>query len=35
MRGYTQLITDVFENDPHSPLGFHSRRRRFQAGGDA
>jgi hypothetical protein len=24
-RGYTQLITDVFENDPHSPLGFHTR----------
>ncbi len=23
--GYTQLITDVFENDPHSPLGFHTR----------
>lgn len=24
-RGYTQLITDVFENDPHSPFGFHTR----------
>jgi hypothetical protein len=24
-RGYTQLVTDVFENDPHSPLGFHTR----------
>ena len=24
-RGCTQLITDVFENDPHSPLGFHTR----------
>jgi hypothetical protein len=24
-RGYTQLITDVFENDKHSPLGFHMR----------
>lgn len=23
--GYSQLITDVFENDPHSPLGFHTR----------
>jgi hypothetical protein len=25
MRGCTQLVTDVFENDPHSPLGFHTR----------
>lgn len=24
-RGCTQLITDVFENDRHSPLGFHTR----------
>jgi hypothetical protein len=24
-RGYTQLVTDVFENDPHSPFGFHTR----------
>ncbi|MBV1693432.1 MAG: hypothetical protein KGP27_03125 [Hyphomicrobiales bacterium] len=24
-RGYSQLVTDVFENDPHSPLGFHTR----------
>lgn len=24
-RGCTQLITDVFENDVHSPLGFHTR----------
>lgn len=24
-REYTQLVTDVFENDPHSPLGFHTR----------
>jgi len=24
-RGYTQLVTDVFENDPHSPLQFHTR----------
>jgi hypothetical protein len=25
LRGYTQLVTDVFENDPHSPFGFHTR----------
>lgn len=24
-RGYTHLVTDVFENDPHSPLQFHTR----------
>lgn len=24
-RGYTHFITDVFENDPHSPLQFHTR----------
>lgn len=24
-RGCTQLITDVFEKDPRSPLGFHTR----------
>lgn len=24
-RGVTHLITDVFEEDPHSPLGFHTR----------
>jgi hypothetical protein len=24
-RGYTQLVTDVFENDPHSPFRFHTR----------
>lgn len=24
-RGYTQLLTDVFEADRHSPLGFHTR----------
>jgi hypothetical protein len=24
-RGYTHLITDVFESDPHSPLKFHTR----------
>jgi len=25
LRGYTQLVTDVFENDPHSPFRFHTR----------
>lgn len=24
-RGYTHLLTDVFEDDPHSPLQFHTR----------
>jgi hypothetical protein len=24
-RGYTHYITDVFEDDPHSPLNFHTR----------
>jgi hypothetical protein len=24
-RGYTWLVTDVFEDDPHSPLRFHTR----------
>ena len=24
-RGYTHVITDVFEDDSHSPLGFHTR----------
>lgn len=24
-RGYTHFLTDVFENDPHSPLSFHTR----------
>lgn len=24
-RDCTQLLTDVFENEPHSPLGFHTR----------
>ena len=24
-RGYTQLVTDVFEGDPHSPFRFHTR----------
>jgi len=31
MRGCTQLVTDVFENDPHSPLGFHTRVAGFRA----
>ena len=25
LRDCTQLVTDVFENDQHSPLGFHTR----------
>lgn len=24
-RGYSHLITDVFEDDPHNPYGFHTR----------
>lgn len=24
-RGYTHFLTDVFADDPHSPLGFHTR----------
>ena len=24
-RNYTHFVTDVFEDDPHSPLGFHTR----------
>jgi hypothetical protein len=24
-RGYTHFLTDVFEDDPHSPLQFHTR----------
>lgn len=24
-RGFTHFITDVFEDDPHSPYGFHTR----------
>lgn len=24
-RGYTHYLTDVFEDDPHSPYGFHTR----------
>jgi hypothetical protein len=30
-RGYTHAITDVFEDDPHSPLGFHTRVMGFEA----
>lgn len=29
-RGYTHYITDVFENDPHSPYKFHTRVMGFQ-----
>lgn len=29
-RGYTHLFTVVFEDDPHSPLGFHTRRLGFE-----
>ncbi len=29
-RGYTHYITDVFENDPHSPYEFHTRVMGFQ-----
>jgi hypothetical protein len=29
-RGYSHLITDVFESDPHSPLAFHTRVLGFQ-----
>ena len=25
LRGYTHLVTDVFEDDPHTPYGFHTR----------
>lgn len=31
IRGCTQVVTDVFENDPHSPLGFHTRIVGFKA----
>lgn len=30
-RGYTHFVTDVFEDDPHSPLGFHTRVMGFRA----
>ncbi|EXJ14164.1 GNAT family N-acetyltransferase [Imhoffiella purpurea] len=30
-RGFTHYITDVFENDPHSPYGFHTRVMGFAA----
>jgi N-acyl-L-homoserine lactone synthetase len=29
-RGYTHLLTVVFEDDPHSPLGFHTRQLGFE-----
>lgn len=29
-KGYTQLVTDVFEHDQHSPYGFHTRVLGFQ-----
>lgn len=29
-RGYSHLVTDVFEDDPHSPYGFHTRVIGFQ-----
>ncbi|MFV0298997.1 MAG: N-acyl amino acid synthase FeeM domain-containing protein, partial [Hyphomicrobiaceae bacterium] len=29
-RDYTHLVTDVFEDDPHSPYGFHTRVIGFQ-----
>ena len=29
-RGYTHLLTVVFEDDPHSPYGFHTRVLGFQ-----
>lgn len=29
-RGYSHLITEVFESDPHSPLAFHTRVLGFQ-----
>jgi hypothetical protein len=30
-RGFTHFVTDVFEDDPHSPLGFHTRVMGFRA----
>jgi N-acyl amino acid synthase FeeM len=30
-RGYTHFVTDVFEDDPHSPYGFHTRVMGFHA----
>ena len=30
-RGFTHFVTDVFEDDPHSPLGFHTRVMGFYA----
>lgn len=29
-RGYTHLLTAVFEDDPHSPYGFHTRQLGFE-----
>lgn len=29
-RGYTHLVTAVFEDDPHSPYGFHTRQLGFE-----
>lgn len=29
--GFTHFVTDVFEDDPHSPLGFHTRVMGFYA----
>jgi len=30
-RGFTHFVTDVFEDDPHSPFGFHTRVMGFHA----
>jgi ribosomal protein S18 acetylase RimI-like enzyme len=30
-RGFTHFVTDVFEDDPHSPFGFHTRVMGFRA----
>jgi hypothetical protein len=30
-RAYTHFVTDVFEDDPHSPFGFHTRVMGFRA----
>src|SRR5262249_19251728 len=30
LRGYTHLVTDVFEDDPHTPYHFHTRVLGFQ-----
>jgi hypothetical protein len=31
-RGFTHFVTDVFEDDPHSPYGFHTRVIRYLTG---